>query len=549
MPQPEWEALEREVRDLAGRVSLLEHRLGQGQSMAAAPAATVPQTALSHPLQEVPAMLPLVGRALLGLAGAYLLRALTEAGALPRPVGIAAGIIYALAWLLWAARTPATEKFAAVLHTITAVLVFSPLLWEAAGRFHAIDAWTAAGVLFAFAAFGMAIAWRKRLLIVSTLATLASLGTGAALLIATHDVLPFTLMFLGIAAAIEVSACLDHWLNERWLGGAAADLSVILATWLVTNSRGVPQGYPDISHTWLLVCQVALLTIYLSSVIVRTLFRGYSFTTFETAQCALTFGIAMSAGLAPVLLFCAAACYLVSFARPGRADVSPRNFYTYSTFAILLTLAGSRTLFSGTTATVWLILAVACMGAGSRFGRSVFHVHGTIYLALALVASGALQAAMAFLLGAASWPGDRQAVLWAGFAAALCCYLLVARNDRTSAGFRIVPAAILVWLAAGIAAGVLTAGYHSLFGVAASQAYCAVLRTTVLAGGSLLLAWAGPHWKRSELARLVYPAMLLGGYRLLTQDLHQEATGALFLSLVVYGAALIALPRLKRSTA
>ena len=151
-----------------------------------------------------------MGRALLGLAGAYLLRALTESGTLPAKVGIAIGIAYALFWLGWAARSPRHGAVKTAIDSLTAVLVLSPLLWEATTRFHLVGTWTAAAVLLVFAVFGMAISWRKSLLIVSTFATLASLGTGAALLVATHDVLPFTFLFLATAAAIEASACLDH---------------------------------------------------------------------------------------------------------------------------------------------------------------------------------------------------------------------------------------------------------------------------------------------------------------------------------------------------
>jgi hypothetical protein len=42
--------------------------------------------------------------------------------------------------------------------------------------------------------------------------------------------------------------------------------------------------------------------------------------------------------------------------------------------------------------------------------------------------------------------------------------------------------------------------------------------------------------------------MFLGGYRLVVQDLNQGHTGALFFSLLLYGAVLTALPRLKRTT-
>ena len=47
---------------------------------------------------------------------------------------------------------------------------------------------------------------------------------------------------------MEVSACLNHWLRERWLTATAADLAVLLATWLVTMEHGVPEGYAAIPH-------------------------------------------------------------------------------------------------------------------------------------------------------------------------------------------------------------------------------------------------------------------------------------------------------------
>jgi hypothetical protein len=559
MPQPEWEALEREVHALAQRVAYLEQLTG-----VSAPAPAIespPEAEAESPLSAMPALLPVVGRALLGLAGAYLLRALTESGTISIQAGIGAGIAYALLWLFLAARSPAAERVRTALDSLTAVLVLCPLLWEATERFRAIGTWTAACVLLAFALFGMAISWRKSLLIVSTFATVAALGTAAALLMATHDVVPFTFLFLAVAAAIEASACLEHWLSERWLGAAAADLAVLLATWLVTNPRGLPQSYAPIPHAWLLTAQVALLAIYLSSTIIRTLLRGFSFTVFETAQCAAAFAVSLSGGfemapgMAVFALVCAAACYLVSFLldlRGVRQGAASRNFYTYATFALLLTLAGSRILLSGTQAAwVWSVLAVVCIWVGGGFGRLTLQVHGGIYLLLALVSSGALREVASLLLGAASWPGERQMALWIGLGATAAAYWLSAGRGQTQGTprntqiFRIAMAASFVWLVGGIAAGTLTAAYHAAMGAAASDAYCATLRTAVLAGLGLLLAWVGGHWNHAELSRLVYPAMILGGYRLVVEDLHQGHTGALFFSLLLYGAVLTMLPRMK----
>ncbi len=545
--------LEHELAALAQRVAAIEERLGIN-AMAAAEEQAGPVAAAAGERPADPTeLLPAFGRALLGLAAAYLLRAVTESGSLPGRMGVALGISYAIAWLVWAARTPAERRIQAALHSLTAVLVLAPLLWEATLRFHAISNWTAGGLLLFFTIFGLAVSWRKNLLIVATIATLAGVGTSCALLVASHDVLPFTFVLLAIAAAVESSACLDHWLSERWLAAAAADLSVLLATWLVTNARGVPDTYAPIPHSWLLAAQVALLAIYLASVIVRTLLRHCTFTVFETAQCAAAFLISVSGGLqlspamAVVAVVCGAACYVVSFAvleRTGR----DRNFYTYSTFGILLALAGSRILLSGdAAAAAWTAVALACIWAGGAFQSLTLQMHGGIYLVLALTFSGAFRQAAAFVLGSADWPGAEPLAISLGALAALMAWLLAVRAE--SQLFRTAMAAVLAWLGAGIAAGMLAAAYHGIFGADASHAYCATLRTAVLSVAALGLAWAGTRWKAAEWTRLIYPTMALGAWRLVMDDLHQDRKAALFLSLLVYGAVLTILPKLRRVAA
>jgi hypothetical protein len=560
MEQPD---LEREVRDLARRVAEIEVRLGL------APLTGLSAAAEARPMQLAAAgegiasgadttdVMPALGRALLGLAGAYLLRALTEADTLPVRAGVGIGIVYALLWLVWAAHTPASRRIGAALHSLTAVMVLAPLLWEATDRFHAVSTWTSGIILLLFTVFGLGVSWRKNLLIVATIATLAGLGTASALLVATKDVAPFTTVILAIALAVEASACLDHWLGERWLAALAADLAVLLATWLLTNERGLPEAYAPISQGWLLGAQMSLLAIYLASTIIRTLLRHVTFTGFEIAQCAVAFlisvggGLRISPAMAGLALIFGVACYVVSFAvleRQGRS----RNFYTYSTFGILLVLAGSRILLSAATdGAVWAALAVACIWAGGIFRSLTLQVHGCLYLVLGLVVSGAFHAAGEFVLGSGSWPGEHAGALGEGAAAALIGYLLVAHYGRGKTPWnflavRLGVAAAFAWLAAGITAGMLAAAYHAGFGEAASHAYCATLRTGVLAAASLLLAWAGTRWHIVEMLHLIYPTMVLGAYRLLVVDLHEERKAALVLSLLIYGTALIALPKLAR---
>jgi len=573
--QPNWNALADEIRDLQTRVAHLVLALASATPLA--PPREAPDTRNAPPASVLPplssldspaALLPVIGRALLGLAGAYLLRTLTESGAMSARTGVAVGLVYAMVWLVWAARTPASRRLETTLHGLTSVLVLSPLIFEATTRLRAVSTWTAGAILLAFTLFGLAVSWRKDLRIVATFATLAGLGTSAALLLATHDVLPFTFVLLAIALAMEVSACLNHWLSERWIAAAAADLAVLLATWLVTGEHGLPAAYAPIPHAALLAAQIALLAIYLSSTIVRTLLRGFTFTGFETAQCAFAFLISVGGGLrltshspgaAPALailaLVCAAACYLVSFLMLDRHAEQSRNFHTYSTFGLLLTLAGSRILLSGAAATVaWSVLAIAAIFVGGIFLRLTLKVHGIMFMLLALGASSALEQAAGLLLGSRAWPGGAPWAIWSGALTACLCYVLGTRQSAavtpswSSRALRILVAGAAVCLVAGIAAGLLTAGYHQQFGAQATHAYCATLRTLVLSAAALLLAWGASRYPdRPEFGRLVYPVMALGAYRVVGVDLQQDRTAALFLSLLLFGAALMLLPKLIRA--
>ncbi|HTQ57903.1 MAG TPA: hypothetical protein VMI94_25730 [Bryobacteraceae bacterium] len=553
---PEWEALEREVRDLAGRVAELEAHLG----LAAHPVEPAPPP-LETPVAagsaaDTASLFPVVGRALLGLAGAYLLRSLAEAGVISPGVGSAAGILYAAGWLVWAGRTPASARLQAAVHSLTAVLVLAPLLWEGATKFHAISTWTAAGMLMAFGIFALAVSWRKNLLMVATIATLAVLGTSAALLLATHDLPPFTTAFLALAAAVELSACLDHWLSERWLAAAAADLSLLLAIALVTGERGLPEIYAPIPHTWLIGAMAALLIVYLSSMIVRTLLRGFPCTGFEIAQSVAAFAIVLYGALrlsatdprlAPVigaLVLCGGAgCYWLSFLRLEHRAAASRNFYTYSTFAIVLVLAGSRILLHAGADWLWLALTAACAIASRVFRRTTLAVHAGVFLLVALVASGAARQTAELLLGGSH---DAVAVAPALWLSGLAALIALAFSAQAHPAVRLALAAMASLACAAILAGCLNLGYHALLGATASPAYCATLRTAVLVIVALLLAWAAARWKYTEFSRLVYPVMMLGAYRLLVYDLHEQKA-ALFISLLVFGAALTALPRLKRA--
>src|SRR5262249_7953132 len=95
------DALERVVPALEARVAAIEgahQRVTPAPASlpAAAPAARTP----SHPSSiDAVALLTLIGRTLMVLAGAYLLRALTESAVWPASIGVTSGFAYAATWL------------------------------------------------------------------------------------------------------------------------------------------------------------------------------------------------------------------------------------------------------------------------------------------------------------------------------------------------------------------------------------------------------------------------------------------------------------------
>lgn len=554
----------RRLRSLEARIARLEDRLGAREQPAGAGGIELPAGAtaqLAGTLESPGAALPAFGRAVLGVAGAYLLRALTEMGALPPAAGVPAGIVYAIAWLALAATTSSERRLEVALRGVTSVLILAPLIWEATVRFRAVPTWTAAGVLSVFTILGLTVSWRKNVSVIAWIAMLAGVLTAWGLMLGTRDVFPFALALLMMSAAVEVSACLEHWLPERWVAAAGADVGALLLTYLSVQ-RPPPESYASLPGFAAPAVQAALLGIYLTSTIVRTLLRRFAFTAFETTQCAAVFLIAAGGALAAggesrsvaaiawFILLCGAACYMVAFAHLERHGERIRNFYTYSVFGLLLMLAGSRLLLGPVAVAVcWAALGVACILAGGLWDRLTLRWHGALYLLLATLVSGGAAAAGARLLGSVSGLRGVPAGGWVAGLAVVLSYGAALRYARAVpgrmyTGFSLALSALLVWHAAGLSAGVLTGLLEQIGDPAARSAYSPTVRTAVITLGAMALAWSSKRWPQAELSHLAYPLMVLGAYKLVVQDLREERTMALFLSLLLYGGALIVLPRL-----
>ncbi len=525
------DALAADMADLKRRVAALEGVNIQFPAVAAA----VPQL----PSVSGGAVTSL-GLALLGIAGAYLLRALVESGSLPRTIGVAAGLLYAACWLVTSSRVSSGNRFTIAVYGLTSALILSPLLWETTVRFQALPSHAAAAALVLFVMVGLALAWKRNLSVIVWITTVAGLGTAFALIVATRALLPFTAALLAIAAAVEYTACRDHWLSVRWIVALGADCAVLLMAYIVTRPQGLPEGYAPIPLWVVVALQCALLATYAGSMFVRTLARDLTVSWFEAIQAAAAFSIAIGGNPTPAT---GAAClvagiiaYAVAFGIEEHRT-TPRNFQTYATYGLLLLASGSVILFPTLPlAIAWSALATVAVWAGLRAGRNTAVIHGTAYLLAAVFLSGSL----GYTIDRMSGPSG--AALVAAIAAVLCygATFLVARPRDTWAWKLSVTlfAAIVVAVAFGFAGAVLSTAL-SLDAPARSA-----LRTALISAAGIALAAVGLRFRRPELIWILYPTMILGAIKLFAEDFQQGRPLSLFLSLLFYGGTLTVLSKL-----
>ncbi len=546
------------VRKLEGRVAELE-RGGAAEARRAGaprPGADTAARARSDAL-ALASTAPLVGRTLLVLAGAFVLRALTDAGTLPAWLGVVLGLAYAGTWLALSDRAAgARAPTSAAFHAFSAVVIGFPLLFEAGTRLRLLGPLAAAALLAALTAGALRVAARRRLEGLAWIAALGGAATAVALAASSGRAAPAALYLVLLGAATLWLGYVLDWFALRWPVALLADGVVLVL------ALGAGRGRSPDSAAAALVVLGALVAAYLGSIATRTLLLGRSVVPFEVAQAiaAIALGLGGAAhvtaragmGAAPVgvvSIAFGAAAYAVAFAflerQKGRA-----NFYFYTSAAIAFVLGGGVLLLP------WSALGLACaalaVGAGAlgrTSGRLTLAVHAALYALAASIASGLLGRATGALLGgpealaAAVSPLATLALV----AAAATAWLTAAAPPRTGPwdhAAQLLLVMACAWSAAGTACGLLA----PLAG-AADPGAVAALRTTTLAAAALALAALGRSGAWVEARWLAYPLLGVAGMKVLLEDLPRGRPASLFLSFAACGAVLLLVPRLRRRVA
>lgn len=555
--------LDARLEKLEGRVLALEGRSQLAASLPVQTTTPAEETVAAEEL-ELPqsgGIFPVVGKAMLGIAGAYVLRAVAESGSFPKLAVVALALAYAGTWLVWAARVPGGVGFASTAYAVTAALILAPMLGELTLRFQVLPSSVTAGLLSAFAAAAFALAWKRNLAPVIWVAEVAAVLTALALLIISHDLVPYIAALLVVALVSEAAAARDRWLGLRFLVAPAADIAVLILLYIHSLPESSRSGYIAVSTPTLFTLPSLLFAIYGAGIAWRTLLLRRRLTVYEIAQVVAAFLLAAlgwlwfapGAGRVGLGIFCwllSAACYTAAFVRFDRIE-EQRNYHVYATWSVALVLAGSFLMLSPLLLAVFLSVAsIVATLVGVRMARLTPEFHGLVYVAAAAFASGLLRYAGGALAG--TFPTAPGWMVWMVAVSALVCYFIVPRfEDGRFEGkgwnqrlLRLLSAVLAVSAVATFLVSCLV--WLAAIGMTPGAAHVAVIRTLITCALALALAFSGSRWQRVELVWTAYGTLAFVSAKLLFEDLPHGHSGAIAISIFLYAVALILVPRVAR---
>ena len=552
---------------LAARIAALEVRLAaleRPAAIVAAPPKTLAEPA-ANTVSEVDSgatftsVFSLFGAALLGIAGAYVLRAISGASLLPRGVVAGLAAVYATGWLLAAARS-AAQRLAATLFAATSILILAPMLWEMSIRFEAMSATGAAIYLAAYAAIATALGFRSGFRSVrATAFTVAFCGSALvalALSIATHAMALFTLLLLAMYSVCELSPLRDRSQSVRVLVALCADASAWALVYVYTLPVSEQTGYAPLSSTAILCLASLLFAIPAVSVAIHTVRRAQRIDVFTILQVMISFALLLFTiawfmpahgrqAIGALCLLLAAAGYSAAYGPIRRAAIA-RNLSIFLVWSAALLLAADLLLGLPTVASLTLgLLALVSVPLASRMRARSIEVQGTAFLCVAAFTSGLLAYTAATLAGRMpdipGWP----MVLFA------CTGLLTYAVGSETRGEPFLSQILHLVQASIAACGVTALLTRGLAGLAALVVtpgvfHIAVLRTLALCLMAVALAWLGARLVRIEMVRVAYAALALAAVKLLLEDLRLGQMEFIAVSIFLVALTFLSVPRLAR---
>ncbi len=572
------ERLHKDLRALEQHLEALDHRLERVESRVGAPddpaiarwpdpstnvEATVSTlTSAVESSAQAGSLFPVLGKALLGIAGAYVLRAIEESSPVPRLIVAVAGILYAFLWLIGAARVRKEPRVTSSIYAGTAALILAPMLWELTLRFNVLSPAVAAVVVcaFALAAFVLCIhapASERALKPVVRVTSFAAAALALALAIASHTLLPFVVVLLLLTAACEFVPGCDRLPDVAALFALAADALIWCLIYVYFAGPAAHEEFPALTRGALLVPGLTIFVVFAVSAGVKTVLRARQITAFDTLQTILAFllaavtlaDFAQPYGLAILGVAClvlSAAGYATVFTVFARAP-EVRNMNVFAAWSTALLLAGSfLCLPRFASLAVFAAAALASTWLSRQERWASFAFYGMMLLLAASAASGLLTFladALAGTPGGASAPG-----VWSIAMCAVMCYAIA--PPREVAGWiQTILRLGFAALAAGVVMALFFDGLVALTSlrVIPGAHHLALIRTIVLCAAALALVFGGARWLRRELTWLGYTALVLVAVKLVAEDMRHGHLAYVAASIFLIAFTLIAAPRAARA--
>src|SRR5690349_11466444 len=293
------EQFTRKLEDLEQRVAALEGQRERAPAIDTHTEFTLqrprpPETWRGFPSIEAPSgVVPILGKAVLGIAGAYLLRALVESSSVPKLPVLFVAIAYAYFWLILASRFHKASHFASATYGVTSALILSPLLWESTVRFRVLSPAFAGVCLVGFVVLSLGMAWRENLQIIPWIATASSVGTGIALIVATRELVALAAALLAVSLTVEIAGVLGRGFSMRVVAALAADFAVWLLVYILgAPEGGVPEGYQETTPAVLISLSLALACVYGGSIALRVFVSRQLISAFDIFQAIAAFALA-----------------------------------------------------------------------------------------------------------------------------------------------------------------------------------------------------------------------------------------------------------------
>jgi hypothetical protein len=548
------------VEDLERRLSALEHKLEISTSVSAPSPVASPQAHIEVSQSEnvtadsLLSAAVILGKAILGIAGAYLLRALAESALVPRPIVLTVALLYACFWMVLAARAHPMNRLAVAVYGIAASLILASMVWESTLHFHILSSPFASSILVSFFVLTLAVSHPRRLQILPAIASLVVSFTALALVIETRELLPFAIAVLAITLVTELFVSAGYPISSRAIPAFSADLAIWLLVSRLT-SPGLAEQYPGVPPLAAGAMCLVLFAIFATGIAYRSFLSGMRITIFEILQSATTVALlaAAATGLgrwaevsaAVLFVLLSVANYWAAISRFSTED-QRRNRIMSEVFAPALFTSAVFLLLPPTLESLVLSFAsVVAIVAYARSGRLVLAIHADIYIAIAAILSS-LPGYIANAFGG-SIPAAPDASFSIVAVSALVCYLVGSRRLADRGTWRVLDAlpALLVSVSGAslVVAGMvrISAGRLQL-----DASRISVIRTAAICLAALALGFFAAHWKRAELVWVAYSVVALGTLKLFLEDLRFGNPTTLMISLLFYGLVLVFLPKLAR---